>query len=346
MQADGFIREHLADLDDFWRRREAALEHELRYRAYGHPVRVRANAPVLLEAARLSRRRYSRCAPAAGSPLIHLDLVLDRRMPNDPPPADWPARLRHVAVGPWLTVNAAPWLSAFAHTRRWTGVALVSPGLAEAPRLLSRYVCDTFVLNMIMRTGLGLLHASCLWREGRALLLSAPHNTGKSTTALRLALHGYRLLSDGMTYVRVHERGLELLGYPVGEAKLRLDMLDAFPGLSGHGEPTLVREDTKMVFDLRRALPRRIVERSVWPREIVLCQLHRTAGRATRLTPLARDEALRALWPESSFVDDEEVMRTNLRAIRALLARARCYRMALGSDEAGILRAVDGLWAQ
>jgi hypothetical protein len=223
---------------------------------------------------------------------------------------------------------------------------LVSPSLARSPRFLSRYVCDTFVLNMMMRTGLGLLHASCLWREGRALLLSAPHNTGKSTTALRLALHGYRLLSDGMTYVRVHERGLELLGYPVGEAKLRLDMIDAFPELGGHGEPTLVREDTKMVFDLRRALPQRVVERSVWPEEIVLCQLRRTEGRATHLAPLARDEALRALWPESSFVDDEEVMRTNLRAIRALLARARCYRMALGSDEAGILQAVDGLWAQ
>jgi hypothetical protein len=319
------------------------VTHRLDYSGYGLAIRLLSNAPELLEAGRISSGRYSRSDSAPPLPVIELNLILDPQRPEEPVPADWQSRLRYMSVGPWLTIVGEPWLHAFADLGHWVAVALVSPSLAQHPVALSRCVCDTFTLNMLMRTGVGLVHASCLVQDGKALLLTGPHNAGKSSTALRLVLNGYSLVSDGMTYVRPGEPQLELLGYPVGEAKLRLDMLDSFPELQGYGEAALVREDTKMVFNLRRALPERVIEESIRPDQIVLCHVERSPDSASCTEPMAQDDLLQRMWPESTFVDDLEVMRSNLAAIRTLLSRARCYRLVLGTDVAGMLDSVGSL---
>jgi hypothetical protein len=257
-------------------------------------------------------------------------------------PADWPSRLRYTGVGQWLAVNGEPWVNSFADLQRWIGVAFVSASLMEQPRMLSRFIGDCFVLNMLMRTGWGQLHASCLYRDGRALLLHGRHNAGKSTTAFRLAMNGYRLVSDGMTYVRRLEQGVELLGYPVGEVKLRLDMLEEFRQVKVR-EAALVREDTKMVYDLRQEMPERVVEEAIRPQRIVLCLLERTGRRETTAERIASSVALDALLSESTFRDDMEVLVSNLESIQALLAMTDCYHLRVGTDVKGIVDTVDSL---
>ena len=194
-----------------------------------------------------------------------------------------------------------------------------------------------------MRNGLGQLHASCVYREGVALLLSGAHNSGKSTTAFRLAVAGYNFLSDGMTYVRVGENGIELLGYPIGEEKLRLDMVNKFPTLRGHGMDVMVREDKKVVFNLRRLLASLVLEGPVYPDRIILCLLERTRLQRTRLEPVGILETLEGLFPEITHLDEDHVMLSNLQAVRALLDRAQTYRMFLGSDENHILETLANL---
>lgn len=342
--SEAFVRAHLNRLEDFWRRRESATTHTLRYSAYGYSIRFAANDPILLNAAHISAQRYSRCKPIPNARSIALTFVVDPHMAETPVPLDWPARLRYMAVGPWLTINAEPWVNAFANLQAWTGVALVSPTLARVPHLLSRYVGDSFVLNMLMRTGWGQLHASCLYRDRRALLLSGPHNAGKSTTALRLVLAGYQLLSDGMTYVRLVGPEVELLGYPVGEVKLRTDVLDAFPPLRERGRVALVRDDTKVVLDLRREMPARVVEEAVHPEEVVLCLLERTGKQDTVVRPVTREEALVSLFPEATYLDDMAVMAGTITTIRAFLEKVRCYRLELGLDGDEMVQRVNSLF--
>jgi hypothetical protein len=341
--SEAFIQSHLDIVQDFWRRRESEPEFAFNGHAYGYPYRMIANDAALLEAAACSMSRYTLCAPIADGRAINLRFVFDRRLPDVEVPADLPSRLRYMAAGPWLAVNAEPWVNSFADVQAWTGVAFVSSALAQRPRLYSRFIGDCFVLNMLMRSGWGQLHASCLYRDGRAVLLSAPNNSGKSTTALRLAMNGYQLVSDGMTYSRTIPDGIELLGYPVGEAKLRMDMLDEFPEIRQHGEAVLVREDTKMVFNLRQAMPERMLDTPIRPRDVVLCLLQRTSHSATTAEPISREEALLSLLPESSFVDDMPVMLSNLTSVQSLLSRARCYRLYLGHAVRGILDAVEHL---
>jgi hypothetical protein len=330
-------------LDDFWRREQAQTPHGEDFTAYGHPVQYRANHPDLLQVVAHSRRRFSRSAPREQTRPIRLDFLLDSQLPEAIVPEDWPGRLRYHATGDYLTINREPWINAFADLEHRHGVALVSPKLVHQPRLLSRYIADCFILNMMLRTGWGQLHASCVTRSETALLFSARHNTGKSTTAFRLVRHGYGLLSDGMTYVRADSGSLELMGYPVGEVKLRPEMLDEFSSLGVEGDRVLVREATKYVFDLRRWMPERVIDESFRPERAVVCLLERHAGQDTRVESISKDQALAGLWPEALHLDAEERLRRNLAPLRALVQSASCYRLTLGTRVAGILQAVDDL---
>lgn len=47
------------------------------------------------------------------------------------------------------------------------------------------------------------LHATCVARDGRAVLLLGPSGSGKSDLALRLLDHGFSLVSDDRTLLRL-----------------------------------------------------------------------------------------------------------------------------------------------
>lgn len=335
---DHFVRERLGKLDDFWRRREAAATCDMDFEAFGHSVHFTANDPRLLNAARLSALRYSRSS--AIEPSIRLHVAVDSQLGDEPVPADWPSRLRCMAANRRLMVNCDPWVNACGDLDSWSALALVSDSLAQRPFYLSRYVCDRFLLNCLMEEGLGRLHAACVCRESRAVLLVGPGDSGKSTTALRLALSGYAFLSDGMTHVRFHDGQPELLAYPVAESRIRYETLALFPELSARGEPMLIGEHTKRVLDLHRLDCIEVVKDSAWPGEVIVAHLVRTGADATAVRSVPAHEMLELVWPEASFVEDERVMARNLAAVRRLLAGARCYLLELGTDPESLLSVI------
>lgn len=79
--------------------------------------------------------------------------------------------------------------------------------------LLLRFVCDS-----LTRGGHSFIHAACLAvprrGEWRGVVLSAPSNVGKTTTALALADDGWRLLGDDVTYVRPPHQGSGVWAFP------------------------------------------------------------------------------------------------------------------------------------
>jgi hypothetical protein len=86
------------------------------------------------------------------------------------------------------------------------------------------------------------LHAGCIVRDGRAILLSAPSGVGKSTLSLALALRGWSLLSDEWTFVSDAPNGLSVWGMQTSikllpDAKLFFPELSALsPAISLNGE--------------------------------------------------------------------------------------------------------------
>lgn len=339
-------------LPDFYRRRDTAPSHEWTYSAFGYTVHFAGNDPILLDAARLSAARYSRSDPISDAPPMRLTVAIDPQAdPIDVPP-NLPAHLKYVGVDDWITVTAQPWVRSFAHLDRREGIAFVSRPFAQERRFLSRYILDCFTMNTLLRYGLGQLHASCLVRdptergaEGRqVVVLAGRHNIGKSTTALRLVRAGYRLVTDAMTFIRLRDGRLELMGWPAGEVKLRPDTLELFPELKGRGEATLVRDDAKYLLDLRREMPEALIDEVVTPARMVVCLVQRDGGADTRVELIGRDEARQHLLPDGLFFDSPRVVQRSFAVIDALLDRAGCYRLTLGTGAEGIVRAVDGLW--
>lgn len=98
--------------------------------------------------------------------------------------------------------------------RGWAHLAVLQAEDATAKWfLLLRLVCDG-----LTRSGHSFLHAACLAMphgdQWRGVVLSAPSNTGKTTTALALANSGWRLLGDDITYVRPPHMGSRVWGFP------------------------------------------------------------------------------------------------------------------------------------
>ncbi len=339
---DPFLLMRIDRMEDFWKRRVTQDAFSMHYNAYGHAVHFTGNVHELLESANLSARRYSQ-APQIPDWDIHITVIQDPQLAEVDVPENFPAQLHYQAVNTSILFWGMPWVYASADLNARTAVAVVSSTLAHSPVYLSRFVLDTITLNMLIHTGVGQLHASCLFRDGRAVLLSAPHNTGKSTTAFGLVRHGYQLVSDGMSYVKVTNQGIGLMGYPVGEIKLRMDVVEGLSELNDFGESMLVREATKMVYNLRHAIPDSVIDQMIYPREIKLCLLERTQSKTTRVYPLTIEAALEGLWQDAAHYDDIEVLSENLRTLRIMLKHAQCYRLVIGNQQEDIVRVVDAL---
>jgi putative flippase GtrA len=78
----------------------------------------------------------------------------------------------------------------------------VAPLLARSPHVLYTNVVEALLRFLLVSRGYVLLHSACIAADGRAALLSAPTDTGKTSTVIRLIReHDYQFLSDDMTIV-------------------------------------------------------------------------------------------------------------------------------------------------
>jgi hypothetical protein len=354
------LRDHLPD---FWSRQTHAQTESFEFTPFGIPARITANQPEVLAAARLSAGRFSlfeesklqfglqktTLIPQPPTPFtnpqpatpIHIQLVVTGNRLGSVP-ADLPERLTYAGVGEWISLSAGEWGYAFANLPTRTAVAFLSPALAAETRLVSRYVIDHYLLNFIL-TEWAMLHASCVLDPSgqRLILMVAPHNTGKSTTALHLLRAGYIFLADGMALLRQSGAGFIVGGYPIGEVKLRDDVLALFPNYTG--EVVKVREQSKMVVNLRVVHPDCLAETLFVPSSIQLCFVERSETRDTQVSPLSPTEAASLLVGNTVYWDEPNRLAHNTTILSALLEIASSYHLEIGSGVEGIITALGRL---
>jgi hypothetical protein len=337
-------RNHNAQMEDFWSRRANAPKYERTIRIFGHPVIFDSNHPHVLDSATLAEGMYSTSDFQNESTWrVHLT-VHDA----DPIPAAPPKRLvdlMHFAgAGDWLSIDMQGWGSCFADMKRGEAHAVLSSSLAQQPEQICLVLLNTILTNFVTRHGYSMLHASALIKDEHILLLQAPHGTGKSTTALRLLLNGYKLLSDSMVYIGEHDGELWMGGFPVGRIKLRTDMLPLFPALAAEAVDEPVRDETKHRVELDR-VDAALTYREMLPiRRVEYCLLERWEKPESKIESLTEDQ----LWPEimvnSLLYDTPDLWRENLRRIALLLKKSGLHRLQIGTSEDEILRTVNQLW--
>jgi len=324
---------------DFWQRKRNAQSQSFQFAPFGIPAKISANQADVLAAARLSAGRFSVAAQENTKQPIHIQIVV-RSGPDTPVPANLPEQLTYTGVGPWITLLAGQWGHAVANLQTREAVLVLTSALAANTRLVSRYFIDHYLLNFIL-TEWAMLHASCvLSADGqRLVVMIAPHNTGKSTTALHLLRAGYHFLADGMALLRHEEQGFIFGGYPIGEVKLRDDVLAMFAEYSG--QSVRVREHHKTVVNLRQTHPNQLVEKIISPASIHLCFVERKEQPQTEVLPLSAQKARQMLVNNTIFWDEAPQLAFNSNTLQALLRVASLYRLVIGRNTGDIIATID-----
>jgi hypothetical protein len=337
-------RRHQYRMEDFWSRRANAPTYEKTIHIFGQPVVFDSNHEDILAVASLAEQMYSSWEPRMGSAWqVHLTV-------HDPDPAPAPPSERlidlvhYAGADDWLSIDLREWGNCFVDMKGGEAHAVLSSSIAENPRLVCQVLLNTILNNFATRHGYSMLHASALVKDRHILVLQAPHGTGKSTTALRLLLNGYQLLSDSQIYLYEDKDELWMGGFPIGRIRLRADMLPLFPVLAAEADPEPVRNETKHRVDLARVDPALTRHEMIQIQHVEFCLLERGDKSESTLEPLSEEE----LWPEimvnSLHYDTAELWNENLRRVDRLLRHANLHRLRIGTSEDEIIKTVNQLW--
>ena len=331
-------------MEDFWSRRANAPKYEKKIQVFGQPVLFDSNHEKILEAATLAEQMYS-TGNFVNESVWQVHLTVHDPDPSPLPPPERLIDLVHYAgTDDWLSIDLREWGNCFVDMKRGEAFAVLASTLAEKPEQVCLVLLNTILTNFITRHGYSMLHASALIKNEHILLLQAPHGTGKSTTALRLLLNGYQLLSDSMVYIGEHSGDLWMGGFPVGRIKLRTDMLPLFPALAVETQAEPVRNETKHRVDLTRVNPALSRQDMIQVNRVEFCLLERWDKLESKLEPLSEDQ----LWPEimvnSLHYDTPELWKENLSRVELLLDKANLHRLRIGTSETEILKTVNQLW--
>ena len=296
-----------------------------------------AAAERLLEAFRRSDGPGSAATPRGA---LRLQVHQDRRRSahREPVPRIWHGTLDGVdfAVsrrGPRRRIDLpGRGLVDFDLEAGWAQLGIDRSGDESAKRfLLLHLVCDA-----LARGGHSFVHGACLAApvagQWRGVVITAPSNTGKTTTALALAESGWRLLGDDVTYVRPPELGTALWGFPRA-CHIRPSTFRLLPWLNDLplGEPDA--EGTRPV--ALAELGRRGWVDGPWLSPALIVVLAAPNHRTTRVEPLDRAAALSQLAAESVTappgVCDDEAARDFVTLGRLACAAPAC-RLSVGPD--------------
>jgi hypothetical protein len=185
------------------------------------------------------------------------------------------------------------------------------------------------LMELLERRGRYSLHAACLARDGRGVVLAGPTGAGKSTLAIALARAGLDFLADDVVFLDHSRAGdVRVLGFAdalgVTEASaalfgelgraLGLPLVDGFP-------KRLVR-----IEDALRGAP---LLMSCRPQALVFPTV--TPGEPSTLTALDPREAWLRLVPDVLLTEPAGTQ-SHLAALAALLVQVDTYELRSGAD--------------
>jgi hypothetical protein len=221
------------------------------------------------------------------------------------------------------------------------GVARIAGGSwSGAQRYVAVHTLTTLVLmEALKRRGRFALHAGCLARDGRAVLVAGKSGAGKSTLALALADCGLDYLSDDLVFLRPGAGGPpKVLGFAdavgVSSGTVRL-----IPGLAAACASETEPGFPKHLVRVEHLFPNRIVAAS---QGSVLVFPEIAATDHSEIEPMDPGEAWLRLVPDV-LLTDEASSRAHLSAIASLTGHVSCHRLRSGRDLKASARLVCGL---
>jgi hypothetical protein len=124
---------------------------------------------------------------------------------------------------------------AIADLDRLFGFLLISSQTAADHHWLRWFFLESVVYSLLEQRHVVPVHAACIARNGRGVLLCGPSGAGKSTLSWACARDGWTFLADDCTWLLAGSPDREAIGRP-DRARFRVDAVTLFPELEGFVE--------------------------------------------------------------------------------------------------------------
>ena len=285
--------------DPFQERRPAAPSQ--RMRLLGCDFEFESDSPDLRQIVASSYAGLPRHKLTAAVPRLRIRLMLAPGARNNSRGRIAPIELLSGADFLGATTSASDFV--VLSPAQGTGLIVVSAGLLRSAYHVRYELLEFAVFTLATRVqGLVGLHAACVGRGGRALLLMGASGAGKSTAALHCLLHGLDFLSEDSVFVAPDS----LLATGVANfVHLRREGLRFVPQASAaliRRSPLIKRRSgvEKYEIDLRRA-EFRLAPRAPQIVASVFMLAEKSAGAQPLASPLRRADLLARLQADQPY---------------------------------------------
>ena len=290
----------------------------------GVPVRVVSNCSSVLDTARDEWQHWTRILNVPPVSL-RFDVSTDETDSLPPPVVFSPAH------------DLPKWTSdaknhAWGDTHGRVVRANITQRVARDAAWLLYHFLDPMALQTITALHLAPIHASCVARDGRGILLCGDSHAGKTSLAYACARHGFTYVSDDASFL-IRNRAAErvVVGNPHW-IRLRPEATKFFPELADH--PTAVRGNGKTMIRIATQSRPDLSTSATAPidRIVFLRRDSKSPAKISRLDP----KIVRA-WVDQFFYKwDREVIFAQREAFGTLLAGVRVQALEYSDLEAAV----------
>jgi hypothetical protein len=280
------------------------LRHRAEFYPLGFPMKIASNSPEVTDAARAVWGHWTQAfdrPPLDVRVIVHLD---------GPVPTTEPV---YRAQAHLFTIVADQANYGICDLERGYCFSCVTPAVAR-DAYFRNHLLETMVYLTLDYLYVTILHAACVARHGRGVLLCGEPGAGKSCLSYACATRGWTLLSDDFSAVIRKPKNRMVIGRPE-RMRFRKEAFALFPELAG--EPNLITPFGKHMFDLRTGTLPHVQTARCCSAESVVFLDRRDSGDA-ELVPMDAEEALARFerdsryWDPPAFDEQRETMRAVL----------------------------------
>lgn len=196
-----------------------------------------------------------------------------------------------------------------------------------SPWILSHRIFYVPVLEILRGRGAFYIHAGCVCKGKKCVLLCGGSGHGKSTLTYALARAGFSYMSDDAVFIQNNHSGIEIFAFP---EKIKLDHKSRsyFPEFDRFG-----RSPGKMEIAAART---KIKDFSVegQPHALIFTQIGQTGK--SELTKLAKSEALLRLIAQSVSVASKNSVEKHLDMLKRIAETSISFELKLGDGFEGV----------
>ncbi|UCF04776.1 MAG: hypothetical protein JSV33_12755 [bacterium] len=206
---------------------------------------------------------------------------------------------------------------------RGTARGFVSSAHLDSPWVISHRIFYLPLLELLRRRGAFYVHAGCVCRGDRCILICGGSGQGKSTLTYTLVRAGFSYLSDDAVFAQIRDEHLTIFSFP---EKIKLDVKSRshFPEFDPYRN-----EQEKVEIPLTETKIKNVAV-SGKPYALVFTEIVDQAR--SELVPISQSEALLRLIRQSITMTNQEGIEKHLDVLTRLCAESRNFSLRFGKD--------------